>query len=127
MRIDTGCASTPEEPNNGTLNISLEAVLSFIREADRDQWHLVATEIRSDTTRKDLMAARSFRVGQTVTLLHFDGRRRVTGHIIKINRSKGRVAVLADFGEGHLTQYSLPASMVMASRIDHDETLTDVG
>jgi hypothetical protein len=92
-----------------------EEVLAFIRSADRDTWHLIAEEIRRDTLRRDLEAARSFRVGEAVSFNHPFGNDRITGHIAKINRRGGRVTVLTDLGEGPTT-IGLLATMVMSAK-----------
>jgi hypothetical protein len=90
----------------------MEDILAFIRSADRDTWHLIAEEIRLTTFNRDVQAAWSFRVGDSVSFNHPDGSHRVNGKVIKIQRNRGRLTVVAELGD-RMLEYTLGASMVM--------------
>jgi len=75
---------------------------------------LITNAIRSEAVCRDVTAAMSLKVGED-SLPHWNGQRRVIGHVVRIYRSHGRVVVIADFGEGTLSPFTLPGSMVKST------------
>ncbi|HYT19043.1 MAG TPA: hypothetical protein VEW05_02315 [Candidatus Polarisedimenticolia bacterium] len=95
---------------------TIEEVLQFLREADAKDWYEVAEYVRKQNPIRDVQHAALLRVGDKVAFQWPQSAgcdERFTGNVTRIDRRRGRLHLLADFGDGRLTPCGLPATMVI--------------
>ena len=97
------------------MKTTVEEVLEFLRNAGANEWYLVAEYVRRQTRLRDVQYASQLRVGDKVSFQWpgTEGGPPQHGCITRINRRKGWLSLLADFGDGRPTPSGLPATMVM--------------
>jgi hypothetical protein len=99
-----------------TTKLSINEVLEFLREAGPKEWYLVAECVRQQNPIRDVQYAAFLRIGDKVSFQWPQAagcEQKFTGNITRVDRRKGRLHILADFGDGRLTPCGLPATMVM--------------
>jgi hypothetical protein len=99
-----------------TKETTIEEVLEFLRAAGPEDWYFVAEFVRQQNPLRDVQYAAQLRIGDKVSFQWpqaAGSEGRFNGSITTIDRRRGRLHLLADFGDGGLTPCGLPATMVL--------------